>query len=54
MARKLDRLSRGVKSLVNLVGDVDNQGVGFRSFTDAIDTSTPADRSFFHVMASLA
>ncbi len=29
-------------------------GVRFKSLTDAIDTGMPSDRSFFHVMASLA
>jgi DNA invertase Pin-like site-specific DNA recombinase len=31
-----------------------NQGVQFKSLTDAIDTGTPSGRFFFHVMASLA
>ena len=30
------------------------QGVQFRSLTDAIDTSTASGRFFFYVMASLA
>jgi DNA invertase Pin-like site-specific DNA recombinase len=30
------------------------QGVQFKSLTDAIDTGTPSGRFFFHVMASLA
>lgn len=51
---KLDRLGRSVKQLVNLVGDLQKQGVQFKSLTDAIDTSTPSGRFFFHVMASLA
>ena len=51
---KLDRLGRSVKQLVNLVGELHQQGVQFKSLTDAIDTTTPSGRFFFHVMASLA
>jgi DNA invertase Pin-like site-specific DNA recombinase len=51
---KLDRLGRTVKGLVEFVGDLQGQGVQFRSLTDDIDTTTPAGRFFFHVMASLA
>jgi DNA invertase Pin-like site-specific DNA recombinase len=51
---KLDRLGRSVKNLVDLVGDLQKHGIHFKSLTDAIDTSTPSGRFFFHVMASLA
>ena len=51
---KLDRLGRSVKQLVNLVGELQEQGIHFKSLTDSIDTSTAAGRFFFHVMASLA
>jgi DNA invertase Pin-like site-specific DNA recombinase len=51
---KLDRLGRSVKSLVDLVNDLHNKGIHFKSLTDSIDTSTSSGRFFFHVMASLA
>lgn len=51
---KLDRLGRSVKQLVDMVGELNKQGIQFKSLTDAIDTGTPAGRFFFHVMASLA
>jgi DNA invertase Pin-like site-specific DNA recombinase len=51
---KLDRLGRPVKGLVELVGELERQGVQFRSLTDGIDTTTPHGRFFYHMMASLA
>jgi DNA invertase Pin-like site-specific DNA recombinase len=51
---KLDRLGRSVKGLIDLVGELAERGVHFRSLTDSIDTTTPAGRFFFHVLASLA
>ena len=51
---KLDRLGRTVKGLVEFVSELQGQGAQFRSLTDGIDTTTPAGRFFFHVMASLA
>ena len=54
VVRKLDRLGRSVRNLVDLVGQLHQNGVQFKSLTDAIDTGTPSGRFFFHVMASLA
>lgn len=51
---KLDRLGRSVKNLVDLVGELQAQGIQFKSVTDSIDTGTASGRFFFHVMASLA
>jgi Resolvase, N terminal domain len=49
-----DRLGRTVKGLVDFVADLQEQKIQFRSLTDGIDTTTPAGRFFFQIMASLA
>jgi DNA invertase Pin-like site-specific DNA recombinase len=50
---KLDRLERSVNNVIDRVGELHEQGIQFRSLTEAIDTGTPSGR-FFYVMASLA
>ncbi|NIJ54585.1 DNA invertase Pin-like site-specific DNA recombinase [Dyadobacter arcticus] len=37
---KLDRLGRSLKGLFTLINDFQNNGIGFRSLNDAIDTTT--------------
>lgn len=43
-----------MRHLVTLIEELHQRGVNFRSLTDSIDTSTPMDRFFFHVMGALA
>ena len=51
---RLDRLGRSLKHLVATVGELEARGVGFRSLTESIDTTTPGGRLVFHVFAALA
>ena len=51
---KLDRLGRSVKGLVDLINQLHQKEIHFKSITDNVDTSTPSGRFFFHIMASLA
>jgi DNA invertase Pin-like site-specific DNA recombinase len=51
---KLDRLGRTTKQLINLVGDLSEQGVNFKSLSNNIDTSTPQGKFFFTIMAGFA
>ena len=51
---RLDRLGRSLTHLVGLVAELGEQQIGFVSLTEAIDTTTPAGRLLFGVMASLA
>jgi DNA invertase Pin-like site-specific DNA recombinase len=51
---KLDRLGRTIRGLIDLVGELRNGGIGFRSLTEGFDTSTPGGRLMFHIFAALA
>jgi DNA invertase Pin-like site-specific DNA recombinase len=51
---KLDRLGRTIRGLIELVGELRERGIGFRSLTEGFDTSTPGGRLIFHVFAALA
>jgi DNA invertase Pin-like site-specific DNA recombinase len=50
---KLDRLGRSLKHLVETVSALAGRGVGFRSLTEAIDTTTNGGRLVFHIFAAL-
>lgn len=51
---RLDRLGRSLKDLIALMGELEGQGVGFRSITEAIDTTTPGGKLVFHIFGALA
>ncbi len=51
---RLDRLGRSLRHLIDTVTALDERGVGFRSVTEAIDTTTPGGRLVFHLFGALA
>jgi DNA invertase Pin-like site-specific DNA recombinase len=51
---KFDRLARSMKQLIETVETLEARQIGFRSLTEAIDTTTAGGRLVFHVFASLA
>ena len=51
---KLDRLARSLKDLVEIVQDLNDRGIGFRSLTEAIDTTSSGGRLVFHIFGALA
>lgn len=51
---KLDRLSRSLRDLIDLVTLLQKKEVGFVSLHDSIDTTTPQGRLVFTLFAALA
>ena len=51
---RLDRLGRSLKNLIALVEDLAEKGVGFRSLSESIDTTTANGKLFFSLMGALA
>jgi DNA invertase Pin-like site-specific DNA recombinase len=51
---KLDRLSRSLKDLLSLMERIDARRAGFKSLTEAIDTTTPAGRMMMQMIGAFA
>lgn len=51
---KLDRLGRSLTHLLTVVNGLAERGVGFRSLTENMDTSTPQGEFLFQVFGALA
>jgi DNA invertase Pin-like site-specific DNA recombinase len=51
---KLDRLARSLRQLIETVEGLEERKIGFRSLTEAIDTTTSGGRLVFHIFAALA
>lgn len=51
---RLDRLGRSLKHLLEVLTDLEQRGIGFRSLTESIDTTTPGGKLIFHIFGALA
>ena len=51
---KLDRLSRSLKDVLHIMERIAAAGAGFRSITEAIDTTTPAGRMMMQMVGAFA
>jgi DNA invertase Pin-like site-specific DNA recombinase len=51
---RLDRLGRSLRHLIDTITDLQERGVGFKSLTENIDTTTSGGRLVFNIFASLA
>jgi DNA invertase Pin-like site-specific DNA recombinase len=51
---KLDRLARSMKQLIETVERLRVRGIGFRSLTEAVDTTTAQGVLIFHLFSALA
>ena len=47
---KLDRLSRSLRDVLTIMERLGDSGAGFRSLTEAIDTTTPAGRMMMQMV----
>src|SRR3712207_2462849 len=51
---RLDRLGRSLRHLIELMTELEGAGIGFRSLTEAIDTTTSGGKLVFHIFGALA
>jgi len=51
---KLDRLGRSLKELIKIIELLEDKGIGFRSLTENIDTTTSYGKLFFHIFGAFA
>lgn len=51
---RLDRLGRSIRDLIEWVTTLEQQGIGFQSLQESIDTTTSNGKLVFHLFAALA
>jgi DNA invertase Pin-like site-specific DNA recombinase len=51
---KLDRLGRSLQHLIHIIEKLGACGIGFRSLSESIDTTTAGGKLIFHIFGALA
>ena len=51
---RLDRLGRSLRHLIDTVTELHEQGIGFKSLQENIDTTTSGGKLVFHIFGALA
>ena len=51
---RLDRLGRSLRHLIDTVTELAERGIGFKSLTESIDTTTSGGKLIFHIFGALA
>ena len=51
---RLDRLGRSLAHLIETVKELNDQGIGFKSLQESIDTTTSGGQLIFHIFGALA
>jgi DNA invertase Pin-like site-specific DNA recombinase len=51
---RLDRLGRSLRHLIETITGLNDRKIGFRSITEAIDTTTSGGKLIFHIFGALA
>jgi DNA invertase Pin-like site-specific DNA recombinase len=51
---KLDRLGRSLRHLIEVINDLNDRGVFFKSIQESIDTTSSGGKLIFHVFGALA
>lgn len=50
---RLDRLGRSLKDLLHIVGDLEERGIGLKSLSESIDTSSSGGRLIFSIFGAI-
>src|SRR3954451_3188813 len=51
---RLDRLGRSLRDLIDIISQLDQRKIGFKSLTENIDTTTSGGKLIFHIFGALA